>query len=157
MSDCYLDEYTHPPFDDIEGGDALDDIARLPSAHNPGPSITPMPLVRGRGGTRRGRGRARPPVTMATPIQPGHRHALPIVPAVPIHYANATPICEYNSHDLLCLDAMGDDQVLCLNLDAISSLPPPPSKLTGSESRPDYKLWLEAATKDMLAVCSDTP
>ena len=46
---------------------------------------------------------------------------------------------------------MGDDQVLCLNLDAISSLPPPPSKLTGSESRPDYKLWLEAATTDMLA------
>ena len=48
------------------------------------------------------------------------------------------------------VDTIGDD-TLCLNLDSVGALPPPPKKLKECKDRPDGELWMGAAQKEFFA------
>ena len=129
----------------------------------------------GRAGVRGGRGRARGvargragaaavAAAAARAVAAAGGGAMP--PAVPAplaagQAANAAnggdgnaleaPIIAFNEPWLPPVDVLSDGRLLCLNLDAIGALPPPPARLTGNEHRADYKDWLKAAGDELQA------
>ena len=154
---CQVYENEYPSF--------ASEFGRRPSPDDPitPPSDAPAPAITNRAGNRaRGTGRAAaraaaaapaavaPPVVAAAPAAAPAAAAPPVVAAAPAAAQNLITeedslYVSINDAYATVLDEVGSDAFLCLNLDALGALPPPPRATAEFDSRPDGPEWWTAA------------
>ena len=141
---CQLYENEYPSF--------ASEFGRRPSSGDPitPPADAPAPAITNRAGNRvRGTGRAAAR-NAAAPAAAPVAAAPPVVAAAPaaaqsLITENDALFVSINDAYATVIDEVGRDAFLCLNLNALGALPPPPRTTAEFDSRPDGTEWWTAA------------